>query len=243
MNLPMASRTTAAVSRYAMIADSETRRTACVHRQAPYDNAMPLRPAPVTSAVQVPPQTPDISGLLHRWGQGDRVAFDALVPLVYDRLREVARHQLHRLPGASLNTTGLVHEAWLKLTETEQLTLRDRAHFLAFSSRVMRNLLIDQARARHAAKRNDPNVFGHHDEIIAGFSDTDLDAVSALNDALSRLEQVAPRQSRILEQRFFGGLSLTETAEALDVSLATVKRELRSARAWLAAELGGDSVF
>lgn len=204
-----------------------------------------MSPAPDAIAPTAEATTPsvDITGLLHRWGNGDRGAFDALVPLVYDRLRDVARRMLHRAPGASLDTTSLVHEAWLKLNEAEQLTLRDRSHFLAFSSRVMRNVLIDQARARQAAKRGGALERVTLGEQAAWLPDAALDAVSELDEALQKLERVAPRQSRILEQRFFGGLSLEETAEALGVSLATVKRELRSARAWLAAELGGDPVF
>ena len=199
-------------------------------------------PSP-TAALTAAEAAADISGLLHRWGQGDRAAFDTLVPLVYDRLREVARRVLRNAPGASLNTTGLVHEAWFKLSEAEQVSLRDRAHFLAFSSRVMRNTLIDQARARQAAKRGGALERVELGDHVAWLTDAELDAASALDLALARLDKVAPRQSRMLELRYFGGLSLEDAADALGVSLATVKRELRSARAWLAAELGGEPIF
>jgi len=177
----------------------------------------------------------EITRLLRRWSEGDADAFDRLVPIVYDRLRDLARQRLRGAPGATLDTTGLVHEAYLKLAAAPQVTLRDRGHFLALASRVMRNLLADHARARRAAKRGGgEDALGLIDEA-AWMPDDDLDAVTALDEALQRLEALDPRQSRMLEQRYFGGLSLEETAEALGVSLATVKRELRFARAWLAA--------
>ena len=185
----------------------------------------------------------EITRLLRRWSEGDTDAFDRLVPIVYDRLRQLARQRLRGAPGATLDTTGLVHEAYLKLAAAPHVTLRDRSHFLALASRVMRNLLADHARARRAAKR------GGGEEVLAlieeavWMSDDDLEAVTELDAALQRLEALDARQSRILEQRYFGGLSLEETAEALGVSLATVKRELRSARAWLAAEMVAERSF
>ena len=185
----------------------------------------------------------EITRLLRRWSEGDADAFDRLVPIVYDRLRELARQRLRGAPGATLDTTGLVHEAYLKLADAPQVTIRDRSHFLTLASRVMRNLLTDHARARRAAKRGGgEEVLGLVEEA-AWMPDDDLDAVTALDDALRRLEALDARQSRILEQRYFGGLSLEETAEALGVSLATVKRELRSARAWLAAEMVAERSF
>ena len=185
----------------------------------------------------------EITRLLRRWSEGDADALDRLVPIVYDRLRQLARQRLRGAPGATLDTTGLVHEAYLKLADAPQVTLRDRGHFLALASRVMRNLLTDHARARRAAKRGGgAEVLGLVEEA-AWMPDDDLDAVTALDDALRRLEALDARQSRILEQRYFGGLSLEETAAALGVSLATVKRELRSARAWLAAEMVAERSF
>jgi RNA polymerase sigma factor (TIGR02999 family) len=185
----------------------------------------------------------EITRLLRRWAEGDADAFDRLVPIVYDRLRQLARQRLRRAPGATLDTTGLVHEAYLKLAAAPQVTLRDRGHFLALASRVMRNLLADHARARRAAKRGGGEEALGLLEETTWMPDDDLDAVTALDDALQRLEALDARQSRILEQRYFGGLSLEETAEALGVSLATVKRELRSARAWLAAEMVAERSF
>ncbi len=181
----------------------------------------------------------EITGLLQRWGAGDPQALDQLIPLVYDRLRQLAHERLRAEgPDCSLNTTGLVHEAYLRLVDSPGPTVRDRSHFLALSSRVMRHLLIDHARARQAAKRGgglpSPEL-----EPLLRIPQRELDAFTDLDEALERLEKMDERQSRILEQRYFGGLSLEETASALDVSLATVKRELRSARAWLANELRG----
>lgn len=184
-----------------------------------------------------------ITRLLQRWGEGDVDAFDQLVPLVYERLRQLARQRLRSDPGATLDPTGLVHEAYLKLADAPRANLRDRSHFLALASRVMRNLLADHARARRAAKRGGGSTPLALIEEAAWMPDDDLDAVTALDEALVRLEALDARQSRLLEQRYFGGLSLEETAEALGVSLATVKRELRSARAWLATEMVSERSF
>lgn len=182
----------------------------------------------------------DVTILLHRWSEGDQQARDELVPLVYERLRQLARKRLRGAPGEpSLNTTGLVHEAYIRLVEAPRVDLPNRAHFLALASRVMRNLLVDHARARNAAKRGGGAVAVPLNEEL-WMSDEDLDRLAELEDALKRLEMLNPRQSQMLEQRYFGGLTLEETAEALGVSLATVKRELRSARVWLALELRGE---
>ena len=178
----------------------------------------------------------DITQLLRRWGEGDAEALDRLVSLMYDRLRQLAHQRLRSDPDASLNTTALVHEAYLKLVGGPQADVRDRGHFLGLASRVMRHLLVDHARTRKAAKRGGgpaPIEFG--EPLLV--ADEDLDRVTELDDALQRLEAIDERRSRILEQRYFGGLTLEETAEALGVSLATVKRELRSARAWLPLQL------
>jgi RNA polymerase sigma factor (TIGR02999 family) len=181
----------------------------------------------------------EISGLVRRWSAGDPQALDQLIPMVYDRLRQLAHQRLRAEWGeCSLDTTGLVHEAYLRLVDSPNPSLRDRSQFLALISRLMRNLLIDHARARKAAKRGggapSPDL-----DPLQRIPQSDLDAFSDLDEALKRLEAMDERQSRILEQRYFGGLSLEETASALDVSLATVKRDLRSARAWLARELRG----
>ncbi len=178
-----------------------------------------------------------ITELLHGWGEGDPRAFDALVPLLYERLRQLAHQRLRAAPAErSLNTTALVHEAYLRLVDAPNPRLRDRGHFLALAARVMRYLLADHARARLAAKRGGGAAAVELREDL-WMSDGALERVLELDEALERLEALDPRQSQILEQRYFGGLSLEETAEAMRLSLATVKRELRSARAWLLAEL------
>jgi RNA polymerase sigma factor (TIGR02999 family) len=182
----------------------------------------------------------DITHLLHRWSEGDAAAFDQLVPLVYERMRQLARHRLRYEPDGSLNTTALVHEAYLRLADGPEPSLIDRSHFVSLASRVMRHLLVDHARARKAAKR------GAGMEIMPlseadWVSEDDADVITELDGALKRLERLDARQSRILEQRYFGGLTLEEIAAASDISLATVKRELRSARAWLACHLAPDA--
>ncbi len=181
-------------------------------------------------------QSSNITGLLHRWADGDAEAIDEIVPIVYERLRQLARQQVRADADASLNTTELVHEAYLKLVDTPAAGLKDRGHFFALASRVMRHLLVDHARARKTSKRGSGQI-PVAIELDLPITDDKLEILTELDDALKRLEALDERQARILEQRYFGGLSLEETAEALGVSLATVKRELRSARAWLAADL------
>jgi RNA polymerase sigma factor (TIGR02999 family) len=190
----------------------------------------------VEAAIE--PTSADITRLLQQWSDGDRVALDRLVPLVYDRLRQLARHRLRGLAAdRSLSTTALVHEAYLKLVDARHARFRDRAHFLAVASRVMRQLLIDHVRARQAAKRGGGRPAVELDESL-WVQEGDFDVLTGLDEALTRLAALDRRQSEMLEQHYFGGLSIAETAVALGVSPATVKRELRSARAWLAAELG-----
>jgi RNA polymerase sigma factor (TIGR02999 family) len=166
-------------------------------------------------------------------------AVDELIPIVYERLRALAHQRLSAVPGQhSLNTTGLVHEAYLRFIESSNATFRGRDHFLAIASRVMRSVLVDHVRARVAAKRGGGAALLelHDDTRMTGI---DLDRVQDLDEALQRLEQLDERQARMIEQRYFGGLTLEEIARTTNLSLATVKRELRSARAWLAVELGG----
>jgi len=182
----------------------------------------------------------DVTVLLRRWSAGDECARDQLIPLVYDGLRELAHR---RLGGArvesSLNTTELVHEAYLRLVDARRLDLPDRANFLALASEVMRNLLVDRARARLAEKRGSGVIPLDLDEV-EWVSDENLETVADLDDALERLAQFNPRQGQLLQHRYFGGLTLEESATATGVSLATAKRELRFARAWLALEIKGD---
>ncbi|HVD60783.1 MAG TPA: ECF-type sigma factor [Gemmatimonadaceae bacterium] len=182
----------------------------------------------------------DITDLLRQWRAGDKQAINQLIPAVYDDLRSVAHQRLSReWDDRSLNTTGLVHEAYLRFLQASAITYNDRDDFLAAASRVMRNVLVDHARTRKAVKRGGGAAVGEIDES-AWITEIDLDRVSNLDAALTRLEQLNERQARMIEQRYFGGLRLEEIAEATHVSLATVKRDLRYARAWLAAELSDE---
>jgi RNA polymerase sigma factor (TIGR02999 family) len=179
----------------------------------------------------------EVTTLLQQWSDGDRQSLDRLTALVYERLRRLAHQRLrHEDSDLTLNTTALVHEVYLKLVDLRRVRFRDRAHFLSMASRLMRRLLVDHARSRKAAKCGGGAATLELEEALL-ISDGQVD-VAALDEALKRLEQVDERQSQVLEHRYFGGLSLEETAEVVGVSLATVKRDLRFARAWLAAELG-----
>jgi len=182
----------------------------------------------------------EVTGLLRQWSAGDESARDRLIPFVYDRLRDLAHRRLGGAPlENSLNTTELVHEAYIRLVDAPRVDLPDRARFLALASEIMRNLLVDRARARLAAKRGGGMRALDLDEF-EWISDENLETVAELDDALKRLECLSPRQGKLLQHRYFGGLTLEESATAIGVSLATVKRELRSARAWLALELKGE---
>lgn len=156
---------------------------------------------------------------------------------MYERLRELAHRRLGGAPfESSLDTTELVHEAYLRLVDTRRVDLPDRANFLALASEVMRNLLVDRARSRLAAKRGGGVKPGDLDdyELVA---EENLEHITDLDDALTRLTALKPRHGQLLQHRYFGGLTLEESAAATGVSLATAKRELRLARAWLAREL------
>jgi len=184
----------------------------------------------------------EVTGLLRQWSAGDERARDRLIPLLYDRLRELAHQQLGGAPlDNSLNTTELVHEAYIRLVDAPRVDLPDRAHFLALASEIMRNLLVDRARARLAAKRGGGVIPLDLDDFD-WISDENLENVAVLDDALKRLERLSPRQGQLVQHRYFGGLTLEESAVAMGVSLATAKRELRAARAWLALDLNGESL-
>jgi RNA polymerase sigma factor (TIGR02999 family) len=184
----------------------------------------------------------DVVVLLHRWSGGDEGARDQLIPLVYDALRELARRRLGAAPfESSLGTTELVHEAYLRLVDARRVDLPDRANFLALASEVMRNLLVDRVRARLAEKRGGgvkPEDLDDYD-----VADEQMEAIADLDDALQRLATLNPRHGQLLQHRYFGGLTLEESAAAVGVSLATAKRELRLARGWLALELMGEPLL
>jgi RNA polymerase sigma factor (TIGR02999 family) len=185
--------------------------------------------------------TPDqgVTGLLQAWGSGDSAALDRLLPIVYDELHRQAERYLRReSPGHTLQTTALVHEAYLRLVDQRQARWQNRAQFFGIAAQLMRRILVDHARRHQAAKRggNAIPVPLEEGEVAAAESDVDL---VALDDALSRLSALDPQQARVVELRYFSGLGIEETAEALGISPATVKREWAMARAWLRRELGG----
>jgi RNA polymerase sigma factor (TIGR02999 family) len=183
--------------------------------------------------------------MLRRWREGDPEAMNRILPVVYEELRRLAQSRLRReRPGHTLGTTGLVHEAYLRLVDIERVEWQDRAHFLSMASRTMRRVLIDYANQRNAAKRGGERQPLSLDEEIAGpelaAPELDLDTALELDAALSRLEALNPRQAKAVELRFFGGLTLEETAEVLGTSAPTAMRDLRFAQAWLARELSGE---
>lgn len=187
--------------------------------------------------MAVPVNWSQVESLRADGSPGEAAGLNDLVPLLYEQLRHIARHRLRGSPDErSLNTTGLVHEAYLRLAENSALPALDHEHLLAIASRVMRNVLVDQARARSAHKRGGgvaPLALVEGSAAAA----LPLDGVTELHEALERLALIDQRQSRLVELHYFGGLSLDETATVMELSVATVKRDLRLARAWLAATL------
>jgi len=177
-----------------------------------------------------------VSALLGKWKDGDQEALQALMPLVYEELRRIAhRHLRAERPDHTLRSTELVHEAYLRLVAQQPAELENRAHFFAIASRLMRQILVDYARSRRAAKRG----YGCKvtlDQAVALPQKRDLD-VLALDQALNELDRFDPQQARIVELRFFGGLSIDETSDFLKISPATAKRDWATARAWLYREM------
>ncbi|HEY7896399.1 MAG TPA: ECF-type sigma factor [Gemmatimonadaceae bacterium] len=172
-----------------------------------------------------------------RAGARGRATVDSLVPLLYDELRRIAHHRLRaEQTGHTLETTGLVHEAYLRLVGTEHLTIADRAHVLAVAAQAMRHVLIDSAVRRKAIKRGGGRATVSIDDVPV-VDDARSDELLALDEALGRLGAIDARQARVVECRFFGGMSIEDTAVALDLSPATVKRDWALARAWLNREL------
>ena len=180
----------------------------------------------------------DITTLLTALRNGDRSAMDRLLPLVYGDLHDRAHRQLaHRRPGETLSTTALVHETYLKLAGSAAHSYQDRVHFFSVASRAMRHILVDYARHNHAGKRNGGMPISLDPDALAGVDRSD--ELIALDDALRELEQLDERLARIVELRFFGGLSVEETAEAQGISPRTVKRDWRKARAFLFRAIQG----
>ena len=186
------------------------------------------------------PPSPDVARLLAAYADGDRDALDRLMPVLYDQLKRLAHARLrNERAGHTLNTTGLVHEAYTRLVDVDRVQWQDRAHFLAVASRTMRRILINYARDRRALKRGGGRARVDLDEsrLVA---DDHAESLLDLDDALERLGALHPRPGEVAAHRYFGGLTNAETAAALGVSLSTVERDLRFARAWLAHEWGAD---
>lgn len=188
-----------------------------------------------------PERPSDVTQLLVAWGAGDASAGERLVPAVYAELRRQAARAMRREGEHTLQTTALVHEAYLRLVDQRRVVWRNRAHFFGVAAQLMRRILVDYARGRHAAKRGggmQQLTLGDADAVTAASADEGVEVV-ALHEALERLAAIDPTQARLVELRYFGGLNIEETAESLGVSPATVKREWAIARAWLRRELGG----
>jgi RNA polymerase sigma factor (TIGR02999 family) len=182
---------------------------------------------------------PNITQLLIAWGNGNEAAMDNLAPLVHKELHRVAaRHMAGERPGHILQTTALVNEAYLRLIDWKNVQWQNRAHFFGLAAQIMRRILVDHARTRNSAKRGGDALQVTLSEAAGVAMQRTTDMV-ALDDALKTLEALDPRQSKVVELRFFGGLSLDETAEALGVSVATVRRDWSLAQAWLYRELSG----
>ena len=179
----------------------------------------------------------NVTGLLLKWGEGDQEALERLIPLVYDELHRIARkHMGHEAVGHSLQATALVNEAYLRLVDAHAVAWRDRTHFLAVSARIMRHILVDHARARKYKKRGGDAGRVTLDEALVVSDEPTQDFV-ALEDALTALAAFDERKSRVIELRFFGGLTVEETAAVLNVSPDTVMRDWRLAKVWLHREM------
>jgi RNA polymerase sigma-70 factor, ECF subfamily len=179
----------------------------------------------------------DITGLLKAWASGDSSALEELTPMVYGELRRIARRYMRQRSPETLQTTALAHEAYLRLVGAEGLRWQDRAHFFAVAAQMMRRILVDAARARVAAKRQGGVLRVTFSEDLPISPGQEANVV-AIDDALAALAKLDPRKARVVELRFFGGLSIEEAAEVLQVSPQTVMRDWRLAKPWLAREVG-----
>jgi RNA polymerase sigma-70 factor (ECF subfamily) len=186
---------------------------------------------------RIPDPVEDITALLVAWGRGDDAALQQLMPLVHHELHEIARRCMKgERPGHTLQPTALVNEAFVRLVDVRRVSWKNRTHFLAMSARLMRRVLVDFARSRHYQKRGGGAMQVSLDEAHGISTQRGQDLV-ALDEALSALSAIDERKARVIEMRFFGGLTAEETADVLDVSRETVLRDWRLARAWLMQEL------
>jgi RNA polymerase sigma factor (TIGR02999 family) len=189
--------------------------------------------------VKAPPDE-EIASLLQAWSDGDPGALEKLTAIIYNELRRLARHYLKgERTGITLTTTALVNEAWLRLVDIKRMRFTDRAHFFAVSAQMMRRILVDHARRRNSKRGAGIQHVALEDTATIG-SGRDPDLV-ALDDAMKALAQLDPRKAQVVELRFFGGLSVEETAEVLEISQVTVLRDWSTARAWLYREMSGAS--
>jgi RNA polymerase sigma factor (TIGR02999 family) len=183
----------------------------------------------------------EVTRMLIEWSNGERGALDKLIPLVYGELRQIAAGVLRReRPDHTLQPTALVHEAYLRLIDQRNVNWQNRAHFFAIAAQAMRRIIVDHARRHNAVKRGGDNLRVELDEAQSQPGPLDVDVLK-LDDALTALAAFDPQQSRIVELRFFGGLSIEETAEVIGISPATVKRDWSMAKAWLHREMETDS--
>jgi len=182
--------------------------------------------------------THEVTQLLIEWSNGDKAALDKLMPLIYDELRRLAHHYMSReQPGHTLQTTAVVNEAYLRLVNRKHVHWQNRAHFFAIAATLMRSILVDHARSHASAKRGGGDVRKVALDEAMIISEERAAEVVALDEALGQLAEIDPRQSRIVEMRFFAGLTIEETAEVLSLSPATIKREWSTAKAWLFHEM------
>lgn len=188
--------------------------------------------------IEKRPNSHRVTALLHEWNGGDRAAMDELLNYVYDELRRRAAQYLrHERPNHTLQTTALVHEAYMKLVDQESVKWKDRGHFFAVAAQAMRRILVDHAKHKNRAKRGGPGAdLQLDDELEVATIESSVD-IQALDEALSHLAKIDPQQERLVELRYFAGLSLEETAEAMNISRATAAREWQMAKAWLHREL------
>jgi RNA polymerase sigma factor (TIGR02999 family) len=185
------------------------------------------------------PSSSNVTQMLRDWSNGDREVLDKLIPIVYAELRRQAAGYLRReRPGHTLQTTALIHEAYLRLINQKDVRWQNRAHFYAISAKLMRHILVDHARSRQAAKRGGSNIKLPLEEAMIASKGREVDLV-VLDEALESLAAIDPQQSRVVELKFFSGLSVEETAEVLGVSPRTVKRDWNMAKAWLRREISG----
>jgi RNA polymerase sigma factor (TIGR02999 family) len=183
----------------------------------------------------------EVTELLLSWREGDAAALDRLIPVVYDELRRVARRRLRgEAPGHALQATALVHEVYLRLVDVDRMTLTSRAHFFGVAATLMRQILVDHARRQRADKRGGGVTMLSLDEALPAVRTTSVD-VLALDQALDSLSALDSRQCRVVELRFFAGLTIDEAAEALGVSTPTVEREWALAKAWLYRQLSSQA--